>query len=239
MVDLQFDAFVQSLPDMAPDLRQGVIDTLCLAGAALLVAFVGGFLLAVARISPSCWAKRAAGGYIELVRGTPALVQLFLIYFGLVALGIKLGAFQAAVVGLGLNAAAYFAEIFRGGFLAVDRGQIEAAQAIGMNPAQAMRYIIGPQAIRTVLPPLGNSTISLLKDTSIASLIAVPDLLLRARNLTSRIHSAAANIRGDGTDLLCVMFSPHTSCALWGGTIAETLTSRRNQYCALREPDTR
>jgi His/Glu/Gln/Arg/opine family amino acid ABC transporter permease subunit len=185
MVDLQLHSFFESLPLMAPDFKQGVVDTLSLAGAALVVALVGGFLLAIAKISPSPTLRKIAGGYIEVMRGTPALVQLFLIYFGLVAIGIKLGAFQAAVIGLGLNSAAYLAEIFRGGFLAVDRGQLEAAQAIGMRPAQSMRYIIGPQAVRAVLPPLGNSTISLLKDTSIASLIAVPDLLLRARNLTS------------------------------------------------------
>jgi ABC-type amino acid transport system permease subunit len=123
--------------------------------------------------------------YIEIVRGTPALTQLFLIYFGLAAAGLTLRAFQAAVIGLGLNGAAYLAEVYRAGIEAIHRGQREAAQAIGMTQTQTMRFIVLPQAVRVILPPMANYAIALLKDTSIASLISAPELMLRARDLSS------------------------------------------------------
>lgn len=123
--------------------------------------------------------------YVETVRGTPALVQLFLVYFGLLAIGVKFSAFQAAVIGLGLNVAAYISEVLRAGIEAVDAGQREASLAVGMTPVQSLRFIVLPQAIRIVLPPLASLGIALLKHTSIAALISVPDLTLRARNLAS------------------------------------------------------
>lgn len=119
------------------------------------------------------------------VRGTPALTQLFLIYFGLASIGIALPAFVAAVAGLGLNYAAYMSEVYRAGIAAVHRGQREAALAIGMTNAVAMRNIILPQALRIIVPPMANYAVSLLKDTSVASLISAPELMLRARDLSS------------------------------------------------------
>ena len=123
--------------------------------------------------------------YIEVFRGTPALVQLFIIYFSLTAVGIEFSSFVAAIIGLGLNAAAYLAEIYRAGLEAVPKGQMEAAKAIGMPRVQVMRWVVLPQAIRIVLAPIGNVAISLLKDTSVASLIAAPDLMLRAQDLSA------------------------------------------------------
>ncbi|WP_164705049.1 amino acid ABC transporter permease, partial [Pseudomonas viridiflava] len=122
---------------------------------------------------------------IEVFRGTPALVQLFIIYFSLTAVGIEFSSFVAAIIGLGLNAAAYLAEIYRAGLEAVPKGQVEAAKAIGMPRAQVMRWVVLPQSIRIVLAPIGNVAISLLKDTSVASLIAAPDLMLRAQDLSA------------------------------------------------------
>ena len=106
-----------------------------------------------------------------------------LIYFGLVPLGIVLDAFVAGVVGLALSAGGYIAEVFRAGIQAIHRGQREAALAVGMTPAASFRYIILPQAVRIVLPPLLNMLIILLKDTSICSLISTPELMLRAKDL--------------------------------------------------------
>jgi ABC-type amino acid transport system permease subunit len=123
--------------------------------------------------------------YVEIIRGMPALTLLFLIYFGLAPAGIVLPAFAAAVIGLGLNGAAYLAEVYRAGIEAVGRGQLEAAGALGLRRLQAMRHVILPQAVPIVLPPLANYAIALLKDTSVAALIAAPELTLRARDLAS------------------------------------------------------
>jgi His/Glu/Gln/Arg/opine family amino acid ABC transporter permease subunit len=174
-----------ALRDWMPQLLVAAGGTLKMAVLAYGIGVVAGLLLALARLSRWQLLSRAAGLYIELVRGTPALTQLFLIYFGLAAAGIVLSAFTAAVVGLGLNYAAYLAEVYRAGIIAVHRGQREAALAIGMTNALAMRVIILPQAARIIVPPMANYAVSLLKDTSVASLISAPELMLRARDLSS------------------------------------------------------
>jgi polar amino acid transport system permease protein len=174
------------------DLREWMPQLLVAAGGTLkmtvfayLIGISAGLVLALARISRRPTVARAAGTYIELVRGTPALTQLFLIYFGLASAGLVLTAFTAAVVGLGLNYAAYMAEVYRAGIGAIHRGQREAALAIGMTNALAMRSIILAQALRIIVPPMANYAVSLLKDTSVASLISAPELMLRARDLSS------------------------------------------------------
>ncbi|WP_200841138.1 amino acid ABC transporter permease, partial [Geminicoccus flavidas] len=169
-----------------PELLAAALATLQLALGALMLGLVLGLLLALARIGGNPLLARLAGLYIEIFRGTPALLQLFIIYFGLAAIGVTFSSFQAAVIGLGLNAAAYLAEIYRAGLEAVPKGQTEAAQAIGMTSGQVLTWIVLPQALRVVLAPIGNVAISLLKDTSVASLIAAPDLMLRAQDLSSQ-----------------------------------------------------
>jgi polar amino acid transport system permease protein len=159
--------------------------TLQLAFGALVIGLIVGLLVALARLSGSRALRRAALYYIELFRGTPALVQLFIVYFSLTEIGVHFSSFQAAMIGLGLNAAAYLAEIYRAGLEAVPKGQVEAAKAIGMPKLKVLRWVVLPQAIRIVLAPIGNVAISLLKDTSVASLIAAPDLMLRAQDLSS------------------------------------------------------
>lgn len=168
-----------------PELLSAAWATIQLAAFALAIGLVWGLVIALARRSHNAALRRAAGIYVQIFRGTPALIQLFLIYFGLAEFGVKLSSFQAAVLGLGLNTAAYMAEIYRAGIEAIARGQTEAALAIGMRPIQAMRWIVLPQAVRVVLPPIGNVMINLLKDTSVASLIAAPDLMLRAQDLSA------------------------------------------------------
>ena len=155
---------------------------------AYILGAAAGLVIALARHSRRRFLFCPAIFYIEIVRGTPALTQLFLIYFGLGSIGVAIPAFEAAVIGLGLNYAAYMAEVYRAGIEAVHRGQREAAQSIGMTQGQAMRYIILPQAVRVVLPPMANYAISLLKDTSVASLISAPELMLRARDLSSEYY---------------------------------------------------
>jgi His/Glu/Gln/Arg/opine family amino acid ABC transporter permease subunit len=179
-------SYAELLAAMQGELLQAAWATLRLAVGALAIGLVLGMILALLRLGASPLLARAAGIYIEVFRGTPALVQLFLVYFGLVAIGIRFDSYQAAVVGLGMNAAAYLAEIFRAGIDAVPRGQAEAARSIGMTPWAVMRWVVLPQAVRLVLAPTGNVAISLLKDTSVASLIAAPDLMLRAQDLSSQ-----------------------------------------------------
>lgn len=185
MSDAGFSAYFDNFHEIWPLLLGGLGDTLKLASGAVLIGLVFGLVVCFARISKNRFIARSALVYIELMRGTPALVQLLLVYFGLVSIGLKFEAFQAAVLGLGFNMAAYVAEILRAGLSGVGAGQKEAAAAIGLTPAQSMRLIVLPQAIRIVLPPLGNAVISLVKDTSIAALISAPDLVLQARNLSS------------------------------------------------------
>ena len=168
-----------------PELLEAAWATLRLAMGALLIGLLVGLPIALARMSRRRWVKRVATAYVELFRGTPALVQLFILYFGLTAVGIEFSSFQAAMIGLGLNASAYLSEIYRSGIQAVPRGQYEAAQTIGMTRYHLMRWVVLPQALRIVLAPIGNVAIALLKDTSVASLIATPDLMLRAQDLSS------------------------------------------------------
>ncbi len=173
------------LRDWLPELLAAAVNTLRMAVLAFCLAASFGLLLALMRLSHSKLIRRSATVYVEVVRGAPALALLFLIYFGLPSIDIVLPAFAAAVVGLGMNGAAYVSEIYRAGIASVDRGQREAAQSIGMHYRQVMQFIILPQAARIVLPPLGNYAIGLLKDTSVASLIGAPELTLRARDLSS------------------------------------------------------
>jgi His/Glu/Gln/Arg/opine family amino acid ABC transporter permease subunit len=162
--------------------------TLRLTVFTFCVACVIGLAFALMRTAKSRVIRRIAIIYIEVVRGLPALVILFLLYFGLGDLGIpwlQMNTFTAAVIGLGMQGGALLAEVFRSGIEALHRGQTEAALSIGMTPVQTTIYIILPQAVRVVLPPLGNYLIGLLKETSICSIIATPELMLRAKDLAS------------------------------------------------------
>lgn len=176
---------IQLLEDWLPQLLQGVIWTLRLMVLSFALAAGLALPIALARLSASRTLRFLAHLYVEIVRGMPSLTLLFLIYFGLPSVGVTFRAIDAAVIGLGLNGAAYVSEIYRAGIQAIDSGQREAAQMIGMRYGQVLRFVILPQAVRVVLPPLGNFAIALLKDTSVASLISAPEMMLQARDLTS------------------------------------------------------
>jgi polar amino acid transport system substrate-binding protein len=162
----------------------GALMTLRLSVLAFLLAAPLGFGLAVARLYGGVVGKVLAGTYVEIFRGTPVLLQLYLIYF---AIG-GLGAVSAAVLGLGLNYAAYEAEIYRGAILSVPRGQSEAAHALGLSGPQTLVHVIVPQALRVALPPMTNDFIALLKDSSIVGVISVVEL-------TKRMSIAAVDLR--------------------------------------------
>ncbi len=168
-----------------PQLLTAAGYTVMLTAAAFVLAAALGLLLALAKIGPIAPLRRFAIGYIEVMRGIPTLALLFLLYFGLPPLGILLDEFVAGFVGLGMIAAGYVAEIFRAGIQAMHRGQREAALAVGMTPTMAMRHIILPQATRIVLPPLLNTAIVMLKDSSVCSLISTPELMLRTKDIAT------------------------------------------------------
>jgi polar amino acid transport system substrate-binding protein len=162
--------------------------TLKLTVLAFLLAVPIGIGLAVARIYGSGPVRQAARLYIELFRGTPVLLQLFVLYYG-VASVVNLGPVEAAVLGLGLNYGAYEAEVYRGALLAIPRGQSEASRALGLGPAQTLWHVLLPQALRLALPPMTNDFVSLLKDSSLVSVITVIEL-------TKRMTIAAVDMRG-------------------------------------------
>jgi polar amino acid transport system permease protein len=178
---------IDNLPEWVPQFLWASLQTLELTAASFVLAVLVGIIVALLRrthFAPMRWAMIA---FVEVGRGTPVLVILFLIYFALPDSlpALSLDSFTAAVVGLGLQGGAVLSEIFRAGIDAIDRGQREAGISLGLTPGQTMVDIVAPQAIRVVLPPVGNYAIGLLKDTSIASIIAAPDLMLRAKDLAS------------------------------------------------------
>ncbi len=170
-------------PEIFPVLLRATAMTVQVMIGALIVALILGMAVALMRISKFKLLRYPALFYTDVMRGTPALVQIFIIYFGLSDLGIEFDPVSAAIIGLGMNGAAYVGEIYRAGIEAIHRGQVEAALSLGMTPARAMRYIILPQALRLMLPPLCNYAILLVKDTAIISTIAAPEIMFEARRL--------------------------------------------------------
>ena len=166
-----------------PYILGGVVTTVWLTLLAMVGGLVLGFALALARLSGQGWLSAPARFYIWLFRGTPLMVQLIIIYTGLPQLGIKLSVIESALVGLILNEAAYLAEIVRGGIQSIAAGQIDAARSMGLTGAQVMRYIVMPQAMRLIVPVLGNSVNGLLKTTSVTSVISMEELLRRTQVL--------------------------------------------------------
>ncbi|WP_290050782.1 amino acid ABC transporter permease [Amycolatopsis solani] len=183
---------------------RGLQNTLILTVISMLIGIVGGILLAVMRLSPNPLTSGAASIYIWLFRGTPLITQLIIwnflgLAYSRIGLGIPFGPtfvswdtnllitqFTASLLGLGLNEAAYMAEIVRGGIQSVDSGQLEAASALGMNRTKTLRRIILPQAMRVIIPPTGNETISMLKTTSLVVAIGYFELMVAAQTIYSQ-----------------------------------------------------
>ncbi|MEY3555404.1 MAG: ABC transporter permease subunit [Microcystis aeruginosa G13-12] len=175
---------------------KGVPWTILLTVLSFLFGLIGGTLVAIALISPYKWLKIICRIYVDFFRGTPMLVQLFLIYFGLpglfreIGLNIDLDRLPAALFALSLNVAAYLAEIMRGGIQSIDNGQWEACSSLGMSPMQTMREVIFPQAFRRMLPPLGNEFITLIKDTSLAAVIGFEELFRQGQLMVATTYKA-------------------------------------------------
>ncbi|HOC30114.1 MAG TPA: amino acid ABC transporter permease [Treponemataceae bacterium] len=175
----------------------GAKNTVLLALMAVVIGVMIGMVLAVARVGKNKFLSFLATAYVEFIRGTPLLVQLFIIYYGLQAIGIRfpdvpfmtglLGInfadFMAGVITMGINSGAYVCEIFRSGIQSIDKGQSEAARSLGLSYPKTLMYIVIPQAIRNVLPTLGNEFVVVIKESSIVSIIGIADLMYKANTV--------------------------------------------------------
>lgn len=179
----------QVVADWMPELLQAALLTLQLTAMSFAFAVVVGVFVGTMR-SRTKWLGKPLGLYVELFRGTPLLVQLFFIYYGLAQVGVVMPAMVAAVVGLGLNGGAYISEIVRGSLAGIDRGQFDAAHALGMNWFVTLLWVVMPQALRVATPPLVNSFSSMLKDTSLVSLLAITEMMNIANQVYSRTFRA-------------------------------------------------
>jgi len=177
--------------DLLPPLLEGLTVTLALTAGATLVAIIASFGAGIARLSQSGFLRAAARVYIDVFRGTSALVQLFWVYFALPLLGLELPAMTAGIVVLGLNIGAYGAEVVRGALQAVPAPQREAAVALNFTPRQMLWRILLPQAILPMLPPFGNLWIELLKGTALASMITLNEVVFRGQLLRASTFRSA------------------------------------------------
>jgi polar amino acid transport system permease protein len=168
-----------------PFLLEASLTTLEISILSLVLGLIMGIIIVIMKISKFKPLSLFAGFYIWVLRGTPLLVQLFLVYFGLPQIGIELNPFTSSVLALGINAGAYIAEILRGGILSIPKGQMEAAQSLGLSYPTIMRRIILPQALRVSIPAIGNESITLLKDSSLASLVTVSELMMTSQRFAS------------------------------------------------------
>jgi His/Glu/Gln/Arg/opine family amino acid ABC transporter permease subunit len=174
-----------ALTNLGP-LLAGLWLTVQLTVVVIVLSIVFALLVALGGLSRFAVLRWLVKGYVEVIRGTPLLLQLIYIYYVLPEIGIRLDAFSAGVIGLTLNYSAYISEVYRGGIQAIGRGQHDAAAALGMTPALAMRRIILPQAIRIVIPSLGNYFIGLFKDTALVSVISIQEVLFTAQILAAQ-----------------------------------------------------
>jgi polar amino acid transport system permease protein len=179
-----------TLWDLLPVLLFGAVTTIEVTVGGFVVAMVIGLSLALLQGLHLRPLNAVIAVYVDVFRAVPVLTQLFIIYFGLTEIGIRLDPLPAAIIGFGINGGAYLTEVFRAGIESVHQGQMEAAQMLGMRRLAALRIVILPQAMRVVLPPLGNFAIGLLKDTALASAVAAPELMFRARTLVDKTFLA-------------------------------------------------
>lgn len=170
---------------------EGTINTLIIAASAVLIGTIIGAFLGLMKISRSKVFRFIASVYIEILRGTPILVQLYIVYFAIpMMFKISINPLTAGIITLSLNSGAYVAEIIRAGVNSIDKGQMEAARSLGMSHWQAMRLIIMPQAIKNILPALANEFITIIKESSIASVIGVNEIMYKANSIRGNLARA-------------------------------------------------
>lgn len=186
-MNFDFDLVARSFPLLLVGAAVTVQITALSVGFGLII----GMFVGMARLSRLWPVKTAATVYVDFIRGTPLLVQIFLIYFALpIVLGTRIDPFIAAITACSINSGAYVAEIFRAGIQSIDKGQMEAGRSLGMSWPQTMRHIILPQAFKRVIPPLGNEFIAMLKDSSLVSVIGFEELTRRGQLIIARTYGS-------------------------------------------------
>lgn len=184
-MDFRFDIIVE----YAPFLLKGTLLTIALSLAGVIIGMILGLGIGLGKMSNNKLLAFPFHCYITFFRGTPLFVQILIVHFGIVPLFTgQTNGIAAGIIALSLNAAAYIAEIFRGGIQSIDRGQMEAARSLGMNHYQAMKHVILPQAFKRMIPPFGNEFIVLLKDSSLISVVAAPEIMYWGRAMSSQYY---------------------------------------------------
>lgn len=171
-------------------LLKGAYYTLLITIVSMFFGLIIGLIVAIARLKGNWLVGNLAKGYVSIIRGTPILVQIFIVYYGLPDFGITLGPLTAAYISLSINIGAYLSETFRGAILSVHKGQTEAALSLGLSPWQTMLKVVLPQAARVAIPPMGNTFIGMLKETSLVSIVTVTELLRSAQLLIAQYYVA-------------------------------------------------
>ena len=186
-MNFDFDLVLRSFPL----LLMGAGVTIQISALSVSFGLLIGMFVGIARLSKVWPIKLLAGIYVDFIRGTPLLVQIFIIYFALpMIVGARIDPFIAAITACSINSGAYVAEIFRAGIQSIDKGQMEAGRSLGMTWAQTMRYIILPQAFKRIIPPLGNEFIAMLKDSSLVSVIGFEELTRRGQLIIARTYGS-------------------------------------------------
>lgn len=180
------------IADNLPLLLQGALVTIKITAFSVAAGFIIGMLASIANLSSFKPLRCLVRIYVDVVRGTPMLVQIFLIYFALPQIiGQRIDPFIAAVTACSLNSGAYMSEIFRAGIQSINKGQMEAGLSLGLSWAQTMRYIVMPQALKAIIPPLGNEFIAMLKDSSLVSVIGFEELMRRGQLIIAKTYASA------------------------------------------------
>lgn len=186
-MNFDFNLIIRSLPL----LLAGAVVTLQITVLSVGMGLIIGMFMGIARLARLWPVKIAATVYVDFIRGTPLLVQIFIIYFALpLIIGHRIDPFIAAITACSINSGAYVAEIFRAGIQSIDPGQMEAGRSLGMSWAQTMRYVILPQAFKRIIPPLGNEFIAMLKDSSLVSVIGFEELTRRGQLIIARTYGS-------------------------------------------------
>ena len=222
-----------------PALLQATVMTIVLTLVSQTIGTSIGFFLALGRMSRQPWLKWAVWTYVWIFRGTPMLLQLFFVYYAAPMFGVVLEAFPAAIIAMSASSAAYNCEIIRSGLQAVHKGQIEAAMAVGMTYPKIVRKIVLPQAVRIVIPPYMSNFISHTKNSSLASVITVQELMLTAQMIYSSTYRAIEILSAAGVIYLCLT-SCLTGLQLWLERVTDVeqrgLSARRRRRLLLDEP---
>lgn len=182
---------LQLITDSLPLLLAGAGVTLKITAISVGLGLFFGLFIGIAQISRVALIRIPAKVYVDFLRGTPLLVQIFMIYFALPMLtGTRIDPFVAAIVACSINSSAYIAEIFRGGILSIDKGQMEAGRSLGLTWSQTMRFVVIPQAFKRIIPPLGNEFIAMLKDSSLVSVIGFEELTRQGQLIIASTYGA-------------------------------------------------